>query len=273
MSEEITRIIERRAGEKHLRLGIGAGSERKDYLKKILQAVEKVDFAEVIIVSNVKSVKGEFEVYTSDKVESDLVRMLRDGSVDAVVRGTCRANLFLSEIKRQFNRDKVGRLALLKTPFGHEFFFAPVGIDEGNSLADKVFLINEGIGIAEKLGVNLRIGVLSGGRRSDVGRHNIVDRSIIQAKELVGHIKGHGHKEIKNYNILIEDAIADGANFIIAPDGISGNLIFRTLTFLGQGRGLGAFYVGINETIVDTSRAGTPEDYLIAMMMACSRHN
>jgi len=42
---------------------------------------------------------------------------------------------------------------------------------------------------------------------------------------------------------------------IIGPDGISGNLIFRTLHFLGEGRALGAVVLNIDRVFVDTSRA------------------
>jgi len=68
----------------------------------------------------------------------------------------------------------------------------------------------------------------------------------------------------KNYSILIEDAIKD-ANLIIAPDGISGNLIFRTLVFLGGGNGFGA-PVLMEKVFVDTSRV--KEDSARAIMLA-----
>ena len=70
---------------------------------------------------------------------------------------------------------------------------------------------------------------------------------------------------ITNYNILIEDAIKE-ANFILAPDGISGNLIFRTLVFLGGGDGVGAPVLMDDYVFVDTSRVGG--HYTKAIMLA-----
>jgi len=70
--------------------------------------------------------------------------------------------------------------------------------------------------------------------------------------------------DAKNYSILIEDAIG-GANFIVAPDGISGNLIFRTLVFLGGGHGYGA-PVLMDKVFVDTSRV--KDDFAGAIMLA-----
>jgi predicted methyltransferase MtxX (methanogen marker protein 4) len=55
---------------------------------------------------------------------------------------------------------------------------------------------------------------------------------------------------------------------VIAPDGITGNLIFRTLALLGGGRGHGAPVVNIDRIFVDTSRASA--DYTNAIMLAKS---
>ncbi len=212
------------------------------------------------------------EVFESRDVEKDLVSLLCSREVDAAVRGNCNcsASRVLAELKRQLKPKKMGRIALLETAEGHEFFFVPVGIDEGNSTVEKLFLINEGIDLIRRLGIEPRVGILSGGRKSDVERHKNVDRSIKSAEKVVEVIKKQGFSNIKNYNILIEDAIADQANLIIAPDGITGNLMFRTLAFLGSGRGYGAPMFGIEPVYVDTSRAGSAEDYIVAMKMAAA---
>jgi predicted methyltransferase MtxX (methanogen marker protein 4) len=43
----------------------------------------------------------------------------------------------------------------------------------------------------------------------------------------------------------------------MAPDGVTGNLIFRSLHFLGARRAFGAPVVNIDQPFVDTSRAKT----------------
>ena len=62
--------------------------------------------------------------------------------------------------------------------------------------------------------------------------------------------------EINHDEILIEKAIDDKSNLIIAPNGISGNLIYRTLVHLGGGKAYGAIYMDIGHIIIDTSRVG-----------------
>jgi predicted methyltransferase MtxX (methanogen marker protein 4) len=115
--------------------------------------------------------------------------------------------------------------------------------------------------IAKKFGLPEKVGVLSGGRLGDIGRHKQVDSSMADA-ELVARLTGAGHCEI-----LIEDAI-ETCGLLIAPDGISGNLVFRTLVFLGGGHGHGAPVVNISKIFVDTSRASP--NYTNALLLAVS---
>jgi predicted methyltransferase MtxX (methanogen marker protein 4) len=107
--------------------------------------------------------------------------------------------------------------------------------------------------LLRRMGVEPRIGVLSGGRLGDKGRHPVVDRTLSDAEEVTGRGVAAG-LDVKDFEILIEDAAID-RNFILAPDGISGNLIFRTLHFLGRGKALGAVVLNIDRVFVDTSRA------------------
>jgi len=58
------------------------------------------------------------------------------------------------------------------------------------------------------------------------------------------------------------------SNLIIAPDGISGNLIYRTLVHLGGGKAYGAIYMGIDKTIIDTSRVGNHSEFYGALVLA-----
>ncbi len=67
--------------------------------------------------------------------------------------------------------------------------------------------------------------------------------------------------------ILIEDAVVEHS-IIIAPDGISGNLIFRTLALLGGGRAHGAPVANLSRIFVDTSRASS--DYSNAIFLAAA---
>ena len=206
---------------------------------------------------------GEVVLFTD--VEA-MVRELRNGGIDAAIRGSLDANLAMQAIKRQFSVNYISRMAILQPRNGHMFFFAPVGIDEGRTVPQKVEMVTAGAALMRRIGVEPKVGILSGGRKGDEGRDPLVDRSMEEADEVVGRLSSLGI-EAKHYQILIEEA-AKYCNMIIAPDGISGNLVFRTLHFLGDGRALGAVVLNIESVFVDTSRAKSGYVDSIAMASA-----
>ncbi len=225
-------------------IGIGA-YENPD---KIEEVADNINFCNVKVF------------YNSAKIISSL----KKGSVDAIVRGTLPSSDFLNEVKNKFNIDKIYRIGLLGTYDKKYFFFAPLGIDEGENLREKEMFIEYANDLLKQFRVEPKISVLSGGRLKDIGRSKLVDKSIIEADALAKKYA------VKHAQILIENAVID-SNFILAPDGISGNLIYRTLIHLGGGSSHGALYypLAINNTIiVDTSRAAPKEEYISSIALA-----
>ncbi len=211
----------------------------------------------------IKQGLGKVEVFTDPEL---LVESLHDGKIDAAVRGDLDSNVSMRTVKRVFGVDRVLRVALLQPPHGPLFFLAPVGVDEGWTVEEKLELIELTSRLLKSLGVRPKVGIMSGGRNTDKGRSPIVDKTISDAEEVARLAMAEGF-EAMNAEILIEDA-AKNCNVIIAPDGISGNIIFRTLHFLGEGKSSGAPILNINKIFVDTSRAKS--DYLDSIALACA---
>ena len=69
--------------------------------------------------------------------------------------------------------------------------------------------------------------------------------------------------------ILIEDAVRE-ADIIIAPEGITGNIIFRTMHLVGGAKALGAPVVNSDRVFIDTSRAKTDYRDSLALAMRLS---
>jgi len=179
-------------------------------------------------------------------------------SLDAIIRGGLSSSDFIKKIKKYGKYEKINRLALLETNSGKQFFFAGVGIDEINNNDQKLELMQNSINFLKKIGIPPKIGILSGGRLSDLGRDPWIDeniRSSIKLEEKL--IELYPDVNVKHYQILIEQAISDDVNLILAPEGIAGNLIYRTLVHLGGGRSYGAVYLksyNNNKIIIDCSR-------------------
>ena len=195
---------------------------------------------------------------------ASLVSALRDGEIDAGVRGTMSSSKILNELRKSFKVDRIMRAALMESAVGKPFILAPVGIDEGRSYASRLELVKQTIDYFSAARWKLSIGVLSRGREEDSDRGADIRRSLEEGERLTRTLKSK-KLQVKHFSILIEDAVRE-SDLVIAPDGVSGNLIFRTLHFIGGGRAFGAPVVNLPKVFVDTSRVKT--EYSDAIRLA-----
>jgi putative methanogen marker protein 4 len=242
-------------------VGLGAASPDAKILSTVRAVGREVDLILFSPPGTAGSFPDSVTVVESEEPQIALIEALYAGRIDAAVRGTLPASSTLKALKQAAGVDHLERIALLEAADGHLFLLAPVGVDEGWTVEEKVRFARTGRDIARRFGLPEGVAVLSGGRLGDLGRHPAVDRTMADA-ELVARLTGAEHTEI-----LIEEAVGR-YGMIVAPDGISGNLIFRTLTFLGAGAGHGAPVVNIDRIFVDTSRASA--DYTNAIILAKS---
>ncbi len=226
-----------------MRIAAGVGKN-----KNVMEAIESVDF----------------EVLPTES-ESELVELLFNGYVEAAIRGSLSASKIMAKLRVKYP-NKILRASFMDLN-GHKFLLAPVGIDEGDNLNQKLQLAEDGSRFLISIGIKPKIAVLSGGRPQDKGRSMKIDDSIGEGELLTSMIT-EKFIDVKHYFILIEEAIADDSNFIIAPDGICGNFIFRTIAFLGAGKSYGAVTLGMNEIYIDTSRSQDIEGYKRALKFA-----
>ncbi|MBN1167894.1 MAG: methanogenesis marker protein Mmp4/MtxX [Methanospirillaceae archaeon] len=204
------------------------------------------------------------EVITSNDPGRALITDLLAGVIQAGIRGTLPAHDTLTTLRTAAGLSHLERIVLLESAEKRKFFLAPVGIDEGWTVRQKISLIRKGILLLQKSDLSQSVGVLSGGRMDDIGRHPKVDWSMADAL-LVCQATG-----ATCYGILLEDALKE-CGLIIAPDGISGNLIFRTLVFAGAGASHGAPVVNLDKIFIDTSRVNP--SYIGAIELASSLIN
>lgn len=262
-------------------VAIGVGLEREGYPEKILsdskKAVER-GLADVKVVGDEKAIGkisklcgAAIEFIATREPENTLVEMLLRGEVEAAIRGTLSANKVLRELKKAFKLEKLHRIAILETPDHTVFLLAPVGVDEGNNVEDKIELIKGGVKLLRTLGIKPIVAVLSGGRLEDYGRDAMVDEMLKQAEMLVDKVKKECGVDAYHQGILIEDAV-ESATLIIAPNGVIGNLVFRTLTLVGGGGAFGAPVVDVlPKVFVDVSRA--MKGYLDSILLSIALVN
>ncbi len=268
---------------KDIKIGIGLG-ESDFHNQKILKAsksfLEEYK-SEILIFGNkrflnslkkqVSTKKGQSHLRLIDceNPEESIYEFFNNNMIQAIVRGSLSSSKFLKNLKKSLNITDINRLALLETIKGHQFFYGPVGIDECNTLERKRVFIENALKQFGILDITPKISILSGGRESDIGRDDKVDETIKDAENLVQILREiYPELSITHDEILIENAIEKKSNLIIAPDGVSGNLIYRTLVHLGGGKAYGAIYIGIEKIIIDTSRVGEFSEIYGALLLA-----
>jgi len=200
----------------------------------------------------------------ADEPEAALVELLKDGVVDAAVRGNLGSRKVMSQLMEAFSCKNLYRASLLEIG-GRLVLLAPVGIDEGDLLKDLVALATNCKSLAGRLGMEYRPAVISGGRSEDLGRSRKVDSMLRDSGALINALNAVGI-DAKGYGIEIERALDEGATAIIMPDGIFGNLAFRCMVLVSSIESYGACATAIPKTFIDTSRA--KGSYLLPLILA-----
>jgi len=257
--------------------------------KKVLLAIEKASENENLNIKIAKSNK-------------ELLEAVKDKNIHAVIRGSLKSSI-IKELKKHDNIENqekmnIGSLSNYSKSINRasyikkdekEFLLAPVGIDEGETIEEKIKIAIQSFKFIKMCGKVPKIAILAGGRKEDLGKNQKIDKTLKDSEKLTSILKKEIKKilfedlsnsyskennsidnqySIKNYYILIEKAVADNNNIIIAPDGISGNLIFRTLVLLNSYNSYGAIALGFNKIFIDTSRDQSKYGYLRALKLA-----
>ena len=206
----------------------------------------------------------QYDVAIYDEPEA-LIDDLIVGKIDAAIRGDMSSSVLLPIVKQKTGLRGLERIVFLELLNGKMIIMAPVGIDEGWSDEQRIELARQSVKMAKRVGLGTKIAVMSGGRCEDRGRCRAVDTSIDSALNIVKVLRSEGY-DAYHSQILIEDAV-NKADILIAPQGIVGNIIFRTLHFIGGAKALGAPIVNLDKVFIDTSRVKTDYTDSIALAM------
>ncbi|MFB3765705.1 MAG: methanogenesis marker protein Mmp4/MtxX [Methanotrichaceae archaeon] len=245
MDSMFIRSLEEKARRRHATVGIGIWNADEELISCLKTAAE---YADLVVVGN-RRYDYALDFISTDEPWKELVKLLAEGRIDGAVRGNLPAGRTMRALSQQFGI-KVKRLALIELS-GWSFFLGPVGIDEGDSIYDRLSLVSDGVKYLINMDISPKVSILSGGRMEDLGRSEKVDRSLAEGEFIVARARDAGIKA-EHKGILIESCKND--DMIIAPDGITGNLIFRTLLLLCGANALGA-PVLMDKIFIDSSRA------------------
>lgn len=265
MDSIFVRVLQEKAKSRRARIGIGVWNADAGLIASLQSATEYADL--VLVGDPAGTGRGSLEWTKSQEPWQDLARLLAEGEIDGAVRGNLPAGRSMRALAEVFGI-RIRRLALLQVS-GWAFLLGPVGIDEGESMSDRLDLLTGGAHLLQEMGISPKAAVLSGGRMEDRGRCERVDRSLVEG-ELIARRAREAGLEAEHKGILIESCRE--SDIVIAPEGVSGNLIFRTLLLLCNAESFGA-PVQMDRVYVDSSRArgGFDGPVMLASAMAGMR--
>ena len=199
------------------------------------------------------------------KNEDILTKSILDKNINATIRGSLAASNVLKQLKEIY--PKISRATYINGK-NHEFLISSVGIDEGNTIDEKLKIAIDCIDFLKKLKKTPKIATLSYARVGDYGRSKKINQSLDDTKKLTKLIEKHTNQKIENSCVLVDQAIKNNCNILIAPNGIVGNTIFRTLVLLNSWPSFGAITFGIDDIYIDTSRDQNTQGYLRSLELA-----
>lgn len=235
-------------------------AKREGYVEPVLVSNEKIRDS----LSPEGIVGKEISLIIGRNVERIFVDLLKEGTVDAAVRGNLSSRTLIPLLRTKFRSKNLCRVTVLDVG-GRLVMLAPVGIDEGDRLEDLIIIAEYCEQLAAKLGIPYKIAVLSGGRVEDKGRSKKVDRMLSESALLTNTLKKKGI-EAENFGIELERAVEGNATLLLAPDGIVGNIIFRSLVLVANVESFGAYAAALPKVYIDTSRAKA--SYLLPIIFA-----
>lgn len=245
MDSIFIRSLKEKAKSRHARIGIGIWNADANLIASLRSAAE---YADLLVVGD-PGCECPLDFIASKEPWNDLAGLLAEGDIDGAVRGNLPAGRTMRAVSDMF-KIRVRRLALIELS-GWAFLLGPVGIDEGESFADRLQLLLGASKFLQGMGISPKVSVLSGGRMEDRGRCERVDRSLAEGELIVSQAREAGI-EARHKGILIESCWGD--DVVIAPEGVSGNLVFRTLLLLCKAQSYGA-PVLMDKIFIDSSRA------------------
>lgn len=257
--------IEKCALQKRRRIALGSTQATAALIESLNVASR---FANVVAVGaevpGVESVRADSEEAAADQ----LMSLARSGAVDAIIRGQIYYTHYHRAMRRHFGfkRDLMCP-CLLRDLVGNEWFITPVVHHDDATNFGRSYLASQAAKICTKLGIEPVIGILAAD--NERGYLAAVDASLDDAEVIATDLSRQGYA--CNVYPLRIDLAARECNIVVPMDGIIGNFICRSLSYLGGATLVGGFSLTPKFVSIDTSRSS--DQFLFAIMSAVAMSN
>ena len=296
MIHDLTELITRAKERPKRRIAVAA-AEDENVLKSLQSAMNEGIIIPILvgcrnkieqIANHINFDLNEVEIMDNSNVDVNsvaiAVELIRNGEADFLMKGLVQTGDLLRGVLDKEKGLPVERLlshvALFQSPYYHKVFcVTDVAMNIAPDLKAKVKILNNAVNVFHQLGIeNPKVAVAAAVEYVNLKMEATVHASEIKKMNVNGEIKGcivdgplaiditfnreaAVHKGIKG-------EVAGDCDIVIMPDIEAGNMVYKTLNFLG-GANSASIITGASVPIVLTSRSDDDKTKLLSIALAC----
>jgi phosphate butyryltransferase len=261
----------------------------KASIEKIVDPVLIGDKAQIqIILKDLKTDPGKFEIVEDADPESACLRAvstIKSGDADILMKGLVPTAPFLKAILNKDHgikkQEVLSHFALLEIPAYHKLIgITDAAMNISPDLDEKADIIRNAIEVYHRLGINepkvavicpLEVvnpkieSTLHASMLTLMNRRNQITGCIIDGPLALDIAVSKEAAELKG----IKSKVAGDADIILTPDLNSGNILYKSLIFLGNSISA-AIIMGATSPVVLTSRADSETNKFMSIVLAAA---
>lgn len=296
MIHDLTELIIRAKERPKRRLAVAA-AEDENVLKSIQSAMNEGIITPILVGSmhKIKQIAKQIDfdlsevkvVDISDEQVSSVakaVELIRNGEADILMKGLVQTSDLLRGVLDKNKGLPVERLlshvALFQSPYYYKVFcVTDVAMNIAPDLEAKIKILNNAVTVYHYLGVeNPKVAVAAAVETVNAKMEATVHASQIKEMNRRGEISGcivdgplaidiAFNKDAASHKGIKGDVAGD-CDIVIMPDIEAGNMVYKTLNFLG-GANTAAIITGASVPIVLTSRSDDDKTKLLSIALSC----
>lgn len=300
MLTSLNDFIERASNKTGKKRIVVAAAEDK-YVLEAIQKIEKLGCITPIFVGDGPKIRRLTHELSFDIPEEAIVHspsfeesaetaveLIREGNADILMKGLLPTRSFVRAIVDKYSgishSKSLSHLAVFESPAYHKLLgVSDAAMNINPDLEMKIEIIKNAVGAFHKLGIaEPKVALLAAVEKvnpkipsthdADVlvkaHRKSLLCRCILEgplALDLAVSAEAAAHKGIKS-------SVSGDADILIAPDLNSGNILYKSLTYLGNARAA-SILLGASVPVILTSRADSPETKYYSIALAVSLCN
>jgi len=213
------------------------------------------------------------------------VRMVRENRAEILMKGLVSSGSYLKAILDKENGLRSGatlsHLAFFESPYYHKLIaITDAAMNVEPEFNDKVAMLNNAVVAFHKLGImNPKVAVVGAVETMNIKMKPSTEAALMTMMNQRGQIKGcvvDGPLALDNAvskeaaeHKGIDSPVAGDVDLILTPDIYSGNILYKSLNFLG-GAMSAAVIMGATVPVVLTSRSDTDKSKLMSIALAAA---